>query len=84
MHPLYITLCKASISFLLAPQQHGTAMADRIGAAKVQGLGKGDLIDHRFANLLCIRRSQGQLCSNHRLTVTPLSCVLFPPGGKCH
>ena len=41
--PLY--LCKAPISvFLLAPQQHRTTVAARIGAAKVQGFRKGDLV----------------------------------------
>ena len=44
---LYIALFKAPVIFFLAHQQHGTAMAARIGAAKVQGFRKGDLVDRR-------------------------------------
>ena len=40
-----IALCKAPISFPPHLQQHGTAMAARIGAAKVQGFRKGYLVD---------------------------------------
>ena len=66
----------------------------RIGAAKVQRFRKGNLVDRRWEDFpiysLCGR---GQLCSivcNPRvlvgkgLTVTTLSGVLFPPGGKRH
>ena len=59
--PLY--LCKAPIS-LLAPQQHRTAMAARIGAAKVQGFRKGDLVDRsREDSPSTLYTGRGQLCS---------------------
>ena len=48
MHATVIALCKAPISFLLDSQQHGTAMAARIGAAKVQGFRKGYLVDSLY------------------------------------
>ena len=38
---------KLGEAFLLAPQQHTTAVAVRMRAAKPHGLRKGGLIDHR-------------------------------------
>ena len=80
-----MVLCKAPISF-----------PPRIGAAKVQGFRKGDLvdcIDGKIRQSTPTYMGRCQLCSlvcNSRvsagkgLMVTPLSGILFPPGGKHH
>ena len=63
-----------------------------IGAAKVEGFRKGNLVDGKI-HQSTLYVDQGQLCSivcNPRvltgkgLMAIPLNGVLFPPGGKRH
>ena len=91
--PLYSPV-QGSYKFSSSPSSNTAPQcrATRICAAKVQRFRKEDLVDSRIRQST-LYTGRGQLCSivcnprvltSKRYEVTPLSGILFPPGGKCH